>query len=119
MARPAAAAMAAVYIPSDTWPGYESDSNDDDNDDDDDKEALAPWKSYFGDEPPWTKCFDENFKTGARNDCWKGATAATNRAVCNVTLLLPPTAPEYDSPYFRLPVSSESMLTSDGEKKRP
>ncbi len=108
MARPAAAATAAVYVPSDMWPGYES--NDDDNDDDDDKEALAPWKSYFGDKPPWKKCFDESFKTGARDDCLKGATAATDRAACNATRLLPPTTPEYgkyDLPYFRPLASSE------------
>ncbi len=113
---------AAVYVPSDTWSGYESDNNNDN----DDKEAVAPWKSYFDDEPPWKKCFDENFNIGACNDCWKGATAATDGttaatdgAACNVTLLLPPTAPDYDSPYFCPLAWIESMLIPNGEKKQP
>ncbi len=118
MARPTAVATAAVYVLSDTWPGYESDSNDDDNDDDDDKEALAPWKSYFGDKPPWKKCFDESFKTSACDDCRKGVTATIDGPAYNA-MLLPPTAPEYgkyDSPYFHPLGSSESMPASNGEK---
>ncbi len=98
----------AICIPSNTWPRYESDS-------DDDKEVLAPWESYFSDEPPWKKCFNESFKTGACDDCWKGA---TDGAAYNVTLL-PPTAPEYGKynlPYYRPPALSESMPTSDGKK---
>ncbi len=92
--RPAttAAAAMAVYIPSNTWPGYGSDS-------DNDKESY----------------FNESFKPGAYDDCQKGATA-TDGAAYNGTLL-PPTAPEYgnyEPPYYRPPVSSESSKT-----KRP
>ncbi len=87
-------------------------------DDDNNKEALTPW--YFGIKPPWKRCFfDESLKTGARDDCWKRATAATDKAACNATLLLPPTTPEYDSPrYYHLPAWIESMLASSGEKSR-
>ncbi len=114
MARPAAVTAMVICDPSDMWwPWYKSNIDDDENDDD--KEALAPWESYFGEESPWKKSFDESFKTGTRDDWteidWKGATdGATYNAI------LPPTAPKYDSPYFHLPASSDSMPSSDGEK---
>ncbi len=95
----------AICVPSEMWPGYESDS-------DDDKEPLDPWESYFGDEPPWKKCFDESFKPGACDDRRKGDEPAYNAK------LLPPTALEYgkyDSPYYRLPASS----SKSNEKKWP
>ncbi len=110
----ATATAMAICALSEMWPGYESDS-------DDDKELLAPWKSYFGDEPLWKKCFDESFKTGACDYCRKGVTATIDGPAYNA-MLLPPTAPEYGkydsqcSLYYHLPASSESIPASDGKK---